>query len=61
MASKKRLSDADISNITGIPRITLAKWKNDKESYRVKLYWLLKRSDESFLLKKFKYFKNKGR
>ena len=61
MASKKRLSDADISNITGIPRFTLAKWKKDKESYRVKLYWLLKRSDESFLLKKFKYFKNKGR
>lgn len=50
--TKKGLSDVRISELTGIPRITLAKWKI-KEDYRRDLYNLLKVSDESFLIASF--------
>lgn len=52
------LSDVEISRITGIPCITLARWKK-KDDYRKDLYDLLKRSDESFLVKNFSNRKNK--
>lgn len=51
---KKGLSETRISEITGIPLKTFSSWKKDKNSYRAKLYWLIKTSDESFLIEKFK-------
>lgn len=51
---KKGLSDKRISEITGIPYITLLQWKKtDKDGYRYKLYLYLKLSDESELIKSF--------
>ncbi|RAZ51699.1 hypothetical protein YZ82_00760 [Campylobacter hyointestinalis] len=51
---KKGLSDKRISEITGIPYITLLQWKKtDKAKYRYKLYLYLKLSDESELMKNF--------
>lgn len=52
--TKKGLSDKRISEITGIPYITLLQWKKtDKDGYRYKLYLYLKLSDESELIKSF--------
>lgn len=55
--TKKGLSDKRISEITGIPYITICQWKKDKESYRIKLYWFLKTCDESVLIENFKDFR----
>lgn len=49
---KKGVSDTRISEITGIPYITIMQWKKGK-GYRPSLYKLLKQMDESALIKAF--------
>ncbi|EAJ2196084.1 TPA: hypothetical protein SG801_001346 [Campylobacter coli] len=47
------LHDSRIADITKIPLATLNNWKKDESSYRKKIYYFLKGSDESILRKIF--------
>ena len=53
MLEKKGLSDTRIAQITGISLRTITQWKTQKDTYRYKLYRLLKTMDESELIKAF--------
>lgn len=56
MLEKKGLSDTRIAQITGISLRTITQWKTQKDTYRYKLYRLLKTMDESELIKAFSQF-----
>lgn len=56
MLEKKGLSDTRIAQITGISLRTITQWKTQRDTYRYKLYRLLKTMDESELIKAFSQF-----